>query len=58
MKIKNNDLIDKVFMKNKILKYFEDSKENLNYKIQLILSLIQSMKEENDSLQEKGKHYI
>ena len=49
IKSKNN-LIDK------IKQYFEDSKESLNYKAQLIESLIQSMREENDQLQQKGKN--
>ena len=54
-KLSKNNLIDKVFVKNKIQKYFEDSKESLNYKAQLIESLIQAMREENDQLQQKGK---
>ena len=50
-----NNLIEKYLIKNKIKKYFEDCKENLNYKAQLIESLIQSMREENDQLQQKSK---
>ena len=54
-KLSKNNLIDKVFVKNKIQKYFEDSKESLNYKAQLIESLIQAIREENEQLQQKGK---
>ena len=35
---------------------YEESKENINLKSQLILSLIQSIKEENNQFFSKGKH--
>ena len=49
--------MEKVYLKNIIKKYFEESKEIINYKTQLISSIIQSMKEENNQLFEKGKRY-
>ena len=42
-------------LKNKLIEYFEESKENINFKAQLILSLIQSIKEENNQFFSKSK---
>lgn len=42
-------------LKNKLLECYEESKENINFKSQLIISLIQSIKEENNQFFSKGK---
>lgn len=47
--------MEKIYFKNIIKKYFEESKENINYKAKIISSIIQSMKDENNQLLEKGK---
>ena len=47
---------EKSIIKNKLIECYEESKENINFKSQLILSLIQSIKEENNQFFSKGKH--
>ena len=42
-------------MKTKLIECYEESKENINFKSQLIISLIQSIKEENNQFISKGK---
>ena len=42
-------------MKTKLIECYEESKENINFKSQLIISLIQSIKEENNQFFSKGK---
>jgi hypothetical protein len=42
-------------LKNKLIEYYEESKENINFKSQLILSLVQSIKEENNQFFSKSK---
>ena len=34
-------------LKNKLIEYYEESKENINFKSKLIFALIQSIKEDN-----------
>ena len=46
---------DEKTIKNKLIEYYEESKENINFKTQLILSLIQSIKEENNQFFTKSK---
>lgn len=46
---------DPIMIKNKLIEYYEESKENINFKSQLILSLIQSIKEENNQFFSKSK---
>lgn len=36
-----------MIVKNKFIEYYEESKENINFKSQLIFSLVQSIKEDN-----------
>ena len=48
-------MIEDNSFKNKLIEYFEESKENINFKSQLILSLIQSIKEENNQFFSKSK---
>ena len=43
-KLNNNDPIE---IKNKLLEFYEESKENIDFKSKLIFSLIQSIKEDN-----------
>lgn len=42
-------------IKNRLIECYEESKENINFKSQLIVSLIQSIKEENNQLFSKSK---
>ena len=42
-------------IKSKLIECYEESKENINFKSQLIISLIQSIKEENNQFFSKGK---
>ncbi len=41
--------------KDKLIEFYEQSKENINIKSQLIISLVQSIKEENNQFFSKGK---
>jgi predicted DNA-binding ribbon-helix-helix protein len=45
-----------ISFKDKLVEFYEESKENINFKSQLILSLIQSIKEENNQFFSKSKH--
>ena len=38
---------DPIMIKNKLIEYYEESKENINFKSKLIFALIQSIKEDN-----------
>ena len=49
---------EKSIIKNKLMECYEESKENINLKSQLILSLIQSIKEESNQFFSKGKHTL
>jgi len=42
-------------VKNKFIEYYEESKENINFKSQLIFSLVQSIKEDNTQFFSKCK---
>jgi hypothetical protein len=42
-------------IRSKLMECYEESKENINFKSQLIISLIQSIKEENNHFFSKGK---
>lgn len=42
-------------VKNKFIEYYEESKENINFKSQLIYSLVQSIKEDNTQFFSKCK---
>lgn len=46
---------DQIKFKNKLIEYYEESKENIDSKIQIVFSLIQSIKEENTNFFSKGK---
>ena len=46
---------DHTNFKNKLTEYYEESKENIDSKIQTIFSLIQSIKEENTNFFKKCK---
>jgi hypothetical protein len=45
-------------LKNKLIECYEESKENINFKSQLIISLIQSIKEENNQFFGKSKYKL
>ena len=44
-------------LKNKLIEYYEESKENINFKSQLIFCLIQSIKEDNNQFFSKCKNF-
>ena len=44
--------------RTKIIEYYEESRENINFKSQLIFSLLQSIKEENNQFFSKGKCHL
>ena len=44
-----------ILYKDKLIEFYEESKENINIKSQLIISLVQSLKEENNKFFSKGK---
>ena len=46
---------DPINFKNKLIEYYEESKENIDSKIQKVFSLIQSIKEENTNFFSKCK---
>jgi hypothetical protein len=46
-----------ILYKDKLIEFYEESKENINIKSQLIISLVQSLKEENNQFFSKGKKY-
>jgi hypothetical protein len=46
---------EETLFKDKLLEFYEESKENINIKSQLIISLVQSIKEENNQFFSKGK---
>ena len=45
-----------IILKNKFIEYYEESKENINFKSQLIISLINSIKEDNKQFFSKCKN--
>ena len=45
-------------LKMKLINYYEESKENINFKSQLIFSLVQSIKEDNTQFFSKCKFFI
>ena len=51
----NNSSFISIQCKTKFIEYYEESKENINLKMNIIFSLIQSIKEENDNLFSKSK---
>ncbi len=48
---------DQIKFKNKLIEFYEESKENIDSKIQIVFSLIQSIKEENTNFFSKCKLY-
>ena len=44
-----------ISFKDKLVEFYEESKDNINFKSQLILSLVQSIKEENNQFFSKSK---
>ena len=49
---------DESLIKNRLIEFYEESKENINFKSQLIISLIQSIKEENNQFFSRSKFNI
>ena len=45
-------------VKNKFIEYYEESKEFINFKSQLIFSLVQSIKKDNTQFFSKCKFFI
>lgn len=50
-----NQIFENLFLKKKIKQYFEESKENIEFKANQISSLIKSIKDENLILLSKSK---
>ena len=48
---------DRDSLKSKLLEYYEEIKESINFKSKLITSLIQSINSDNFSLVKKSKKY-
>ena len=48
---------DRDSLKSKVLEYYEEIKESINFKSKLITSLIQSINSDNFSLVKKSKKY-
>jgi hypothetical protein len=55
IKMESMESFDQIKFKNKLIEYYEESKENIDSKIQIVFSLIQSIKEENTNFFSKGK---
>ena len=54
-RLNNNDPLQ---IKNKLLEYYEESKENIDFKSKLVFSLIQSIKEDNTQFFSKSMSNI
>lgn len=55
--MENKFLLDRNFIKRKITRFYEESKENIDNKAHIISTLIQSIREENSKLYKKSKNY-
>lgn len=55
--MKNNaqKLIESKAIKNKILDYYEEINDTINFKSKLIISILQSMNKDNYNIFKKGK---
>lgn len=42
-------------LKRKLINYFEESRENINFKTQLVFALLNSIKEDNQQFLSKSK---
>ena len=54
MEILKNRIDEDNILKNNIINYYEESKENINFKTKLIFALIESIKEDNEQLFSKS----
>jgi hypothetical protein len=54
MEILKNRIDEDNILKNNIINYYEESKENINFKTKLIFALVESIKEENEQLFSKS----
>ena len=54
MEVLKNRINEDNILKNNIINYYEESKENINFKTKLIFALIESIKEDNEQLFSKS----
>ena len=54
MEILKNRIDEDNILKNNIINYYEESKENINFKTKLIFALVESIKEDNEQLFSKS----
>ena len=54
MEILKNRIDEDNILKNNIINYYEESKENINFKTKLIFALAESIKEEHEQLFSKS----
>lgn len=54
MEVLKNRINEDNVLKNNIINYYEESKENINFKTKLIFALIESIKEDNEQLFSKS----
>ena len=58
MEVLQNKTDSDLLLKKKFITYYEESKENINFKIQLAFSIIKSIKEENEKFFSKSKKIL
>ena len=55
MEVLQNRIDDNLLLKKKLINYYEESKENINFKTQLVFALLNSIKEDNQQFLSKSK---
>jgi hypothetical protein len=57
MEVLQTKIDSDLLLKKNFINYYEESKENINFKTQLAFALLKSIKEDNDQFFSKGKKY-
>ena len=55
MEVLQNRIDDNLLLKKKLINYYEESKENINFKTQIAFALLKSIKEDNEQFFTKSK---
>ena len=55
MEVLQNRIDDNLLLKKKLINYYEESKENINFKTQIAFTLLKSIKEDNEQFFTKSK---
>ena len=55
MEVLQNRIDDNLLLKKKLINYYEESKENINFKTQIAFDLLKSLKEDNEQFFTKSK---